>query len=322
MTRDAIIENVSRIINEALAAGSPPDEASLHQWRDQDPALVAQILEAYHNAAHPTDFYNVPMWRIDDRFEQAYELLRLTFPAHKLEARDVFVGWLGSLAAPPDDFVMIGRFWRVSGRQTYTPDGTLHHFVFDPLTSTESIASVIIGDYASLGNGTGFGAIGYLATRPALRGGRGHGSALSMAFETAVAAWANKHGERLRCIVLEAEYRARFYWAKQGYRYPRGSVYITPSLTFDPVTGEPTGSETVDELMLKFMDGSSPTDIARDELLVLVRTLYDTWYIPELADPTAAAKAAHYIREIVYRRFVDSVVSDPVELIWPPDAIS
>lgn len=321
MERESLIEGVSSLINDALAAGVEPDEGQLQQWRDHDPALVEQVMAAYQAAVRPDAFYHVPIWQVDDRFEQGFELLRRTFAPEVLDPRESYEAAFGDPGAPPDDFVMVGRFWRVSGRQSYTADGALCHFVYDPLTATESIASVIVGGYLSLGDGTGFGAISYLATRPALRRGQGHGTILTREIETAIRQCAVAHGEKLRCIVLEAEDRARFYWAKRGYRYPRDSVYYQPSLTFDPATGEPTGKTVMDYFMLKFVDGRATEWIARSELLMIAQTLVEDWYVPELDSDEANARARSHVIGTVFQRFVDSLATstDRIDLIWPPD---
>jgi ribosomal protein S18 acetylase RimI-like enzyme len=323
MERISLIEAVTTAINVALAAGAEPDESQL-QWRDQDAALVEQVLAAYRAAQQPQTFYNIPISQMDDRFEQAFELLRQTFAPEVLDPREAYAAMLGNPDEPPDDFVMIGRFWRVSGSQSYSPEGMLTHFGYDPLTSTEGIAGVVVGGYLSLEDGTGFGAISYLATRPALRRGQGHGTILTREAEQAIQRCAQGRNERLRCIVLEAEDRARFYWAKRGYRYPRDSVYYQPSLTFDPSTGEPTSKSVMDYLMLKFMDVRGRESIPRDELLTIVRALYEDWYIPEFASLEATAAARHHVIDTIYQHFVESLGAsvDRVDLIWPPDNIN
>jgi len=129
----------------------------------------------------------------------------------------------------------------------------LVQFEFDPLVTTESAASVICADYflhdsATLGRRVGIGAIGYLATRPALRGKGGHGSHLLSAFETILHKRAVETGEPLHAVVLESEDRAARFWSKMGFRTAPGSRYIQPPLSYNPQTGEPASraaSETL-----------------------------------------------------------------------------
>ncbi len=316
MERTEFIGAMCAAINKSLSTRAGLDVTDLQQHGPVD--LFESIMATYAAAIRPTDFYHVPIWKLDDRFEQAYELLRMTFAPEVLDPREMYVNWLAGLNEPPDESVMIGRFWRVSGRQTYDAEGVLTHFKFDPLTSTESIVGVVIGDFTQLNATVGFGAIGYLATRPALRG-QGHGQALTHAFDEAVAGIAQQQGLQLVGNVLEAEDRARQFWAKQGYRYPRDSQYVQPSLNFDPVTGQPLDEPVPEMLMLKFVDERA--SVPRDELIAIVRRLYENWYMPELAAETAMPRANQHVFDTCLQGFIDSVAasSEQIDLIWPPE---
>ncbi|MAS38255.1 MAG: hypothetical protein CL610_29935 [Anaerolineaceae bacterium] len=326
MHRQHLIDTISQAVNTALQANQPFDEATVAPLREQDSALYDQIMAAYHAAAHPTTFYQVPIWQPDDRFEQAYALLEHTFTPDVLDPRRNFVDYLRDLTGPPDDFVILGRFWRASGRHTYTPAGELAQFAFDPLVSTESIAAVIVGEYISLaaytGQPVGLGGISYLATRPALRRGQGHGTALTDALETAMRTCAAHNGETLSYMVLESESRARHYWAKKGYRYPRDSRYVQPPLAYDPQTGVPILNPAPETFMLKFMDAATPPAIDRDELLLLVRAIYENQYCPTLPTSAATERVRHYVLDTLFGQFAESIAGpgQQVDLIWPPAA--
>lgn len=323
MERQTLIDKVSQTINAALHDGELFDERSSQHLREYDPELYDQIIETYHTAVEPGEFYHVPIWQLGDHFEQSYELMRITFTPDVLDPRSAYVENMRDRAEPPKNSVMVGRFWRVSGRQTYTPEGQLSHFEFDPMTSTESIAAVIMGGYISLKERAdrpiGMGAISYLATRPALRQGRGHGTALSEALEAAMHRCAERNGEKLQYIVLESEARARPFWAKKGYRYPRNSRYIQPPLEYDPRTGEPIRNPAPEAFMVKFMDGTQPECIDREELVMLVRTIYERWYSPTLNSPEATERVRRYVFDELLVQFEESVAGsgENVDLIWP-----
>ncbi len=312
MDRDAIIQAANAEFNRALADGAEPDEGVLAMLMAADADLMNQMQTAFKAAQQPNAFFDESIWCIDERFEMGYELMRLTFEPDVLDPRSAYVEWLGGRTEPIPDCVMIGRYWRVSGRHRYAQDGQLVHFEFDPLVSTESVASVIAASYFShdspvLGQQVGVGAISYLATRPALRGKGGHGRHLLEAFEAALHQLAARQNEPLRAIVLESEGRAMGFWSKMGFRCAEGSHYIQPPLSFDPRTGEPISNTAPETFMVKFMDGSSPDCIRRDELLELVHLTYERWYSPNLDTETATARARALVFDELFGVFRDSL---------------
>lgn len=323
MNRDDIIQQANERINLALSIEQTPDLSDLEAY---DADLVAQIMDAYHAAIDPTQFEHELIWQLTPRFEQAFELMRITFDRDVLDPRAGYAQWFSHITEPPSDSAMIGRFWRASGRHTYSPDGALQHFDFDPLVATESVACVVTGNYFSLqeatGQAVGIGAIGYLATRSAMRRGRGHGTQLTAALETFLQARASELGETLRAIILESLPAAQPFWAKMGYRWPENSRYIQPPLNFDPQTGEAT-SDTADEyFMLKFMDGTPTEQISYDEMVNLVRVTYEHWYHPQLDTPQATERANQYIMGELLNTFAESIKTpdNVVRLVLPPAA--
>lgn len=312
MDREALIQAGNEIFNRALAAGEEPSAAALAELATHDAELVEQMRATFDAARQPTGFFDELVWRLDERFEMCYELMRITFDRDVLDPRSSYVEGLKDRTEPSPHFIMIGRFWRVSGRHRYTPEGALAHFEFDPMVTTESVVSVVCGDAIShysetLGRQVSVGAIGYMATRPALRGKGGHGSHLLAAFENRLRQQAEQSGEPLHAVVLESEDRAARFWSKMGFRAGAGSRYTQPPLSFDPQTGEPLTQPAPETFMIKFLDGTPADQINRDALVDWVRVIYQRWYSPVLDNDAATLRARALVFDEMLGRFRDSL---------------
>jgi hypothetical protein len=311
MDREALIQTGNAVFNLALAANASEVALPADLWA-ADADLAEQMESAFKAARQPETFIDEAVWRLDERFEMCYELMRITFDADVLDPRSFYVDWLKDRTEPPPDLIMIGRFWRALGRHRYSPDGKLVHFEFDPFVTTESVASVVLGNYFShnsavLGRRVGIGGLGYLATRPEMRGKGGHGRHLTAVFETALHKVAAERGEPLRGVLLESEDRARGFWSKMGFRAAEGSRYIQPPLSFDPDTGAPITNLASETFMIKYLDGVSPDVVQRDELLEWLHLAYEHWYSPELNNAAATARARALVFDELYGIFRDSL---------------
>lgn len=340
--RERIVEQFCARVNALLLNGQDAANTILGQAAPaasgDEQALLDDLRIACRQALHPTDFILRHIRQADAAFEQCYELMRLTFPPAELNPRAGYVRRFATQANVPAPqarvpFVMIGRFWRVSGLQRYDSAGRLVHFGFDPLMATEQIASVIAGNYMTLppqgpepdpDPGAGIGAIGHLATREHLRRTGGHGGTLVAAFEREMETLAAARGETTRLLVLEAEPDAMAFWARQGYRWPVGSRYAQPPLDFDPATGQRLYDEVPELLMIKNPHDPAATSVDAQLLRHAVRTLYEHWCLARVREfaPAAAARAEGDVWNI-FAAFEASLPADTasVPLGDPPTSI-
>lgn len=338
--RERIVEQFCERVNAVPRNGQDAASAILGQaWpvaSEDERALLDELRTTYRQALHPTDFILRHIRQANEAFEQCYELMRLTFQPAELNPRAGYVRRFATQAGVPAaqarvPFVMIGRFWRVSGLQRYDSAGRLVHFSFDPLLVTEQIASVIAGNYMTLSPqgpesdpGAGIGAIGHLATREHLRRTGGHGGTLVAAFEREIEALAAARGETTRLLVLEAEPDAMAFWARQGYRWPIGSRYAQPPLDFDPATGQRLYDEVPELLMVKNPHDPAATSVDAQLLRHAVHTLYEHWCLARVRAfaPAAAARAEHDVWNI-FAAFEASLPADTasVPLGDPPASI-
>jgi hypothetical protein len=331
-----LIERFCEIVNKGLAQGKECDKEAYEQLltmlsENDQCSLLDQLAQNYCLAQEPTNFSNLRIGKPDERFEQCYELLHMTFDEDVLDPKSTFAANLALYEKEqhPTPPIIVGRFWQVSGPQQYDPTGQLKSFGFDPLTITNSVAGVISGNYMSmvpaLRQNASMGAIGHLATRRHLRRGGGHGTALLQAFEQEVSALAAARGETLQVILLEAETDSWQFWAKRGYRWPAGSRYCQPPLEFDPVTGERFHDEVPELLMVKLCQDPLATHIDTKLLLDAVHTMYQNWCVPETTLATftaeAAQRATDYVFGKVFAEFEASLPpnGEPVALVKPPD---
>nr|MCU0481921.1 hypothetical protein [Anaerolineae bacterium] len=180
------------LINQYLPA-FPPDDV----LNKGNPAQVDLFRQAYD----PQTFYHQVVTAADEKLWQSYELLRNTFSRDVLVPKSDYVGWYKHRDPNESHLgVLMGRYWRVGGLQQYDKMGQLQKFSIDPLTATDSIAAVSNGSCISLEDvgypGLCIGAIGYLATRPALRKKK-HGILLYQAVEAEIQRMATEHGWQL-----------------------------------------------------------------------------------------------------------------------------
>lgn len=285
--------------------------------------LLDALRAAYAEAERPTVFYQQPLTRFDERFEQVYELMRQTFTYDVLEDQRVYREAFQEQAAGAHDHIAWGRFFRVPGTQQYTPAGQLEHFHFDRLSVTEGVVGMIQGNCIPLYATDMLAGLGYLAVRAGFQRRSGHGQALLQAFEQQALDCARGAGRRLRLIVLESEDSASSYWYKRGYRWPDGSRYTQPSLQRDPVTGAALTPPARKHYMLKYLD--DPEAEVLDCTLVVdsLRALYEGWYAP---GGSMSAAAAQQVRAEVFGELAADferslrVKNGRVALLPPPAA--
>lgn len=332
MNRTELIQRFCAMVNNGLAQGEENGKVAYEQLMAKvstlnEKSLLEQLYHNYYRALEPDTFYNIPITEPDERFEQCYELLRLTFNEDELGPREVYLKGFRLLKKAPDAPlpVRIGRFWQALGPQQYHASGQLQSFGFDPLVLTESVMSEINGTYMSMEGSQrtheSLAAIGHIATRSHFRRGHGHGTAVLKAFEQEVEMFARERGDKLQLIVLESQADARGFWSKRGYRWPVGSYYVQPPLAFDPITGEPLYDEVPEYLMVKIWNEPEATQIDSQLLTDAVHTMYQNWYLRGTAtyEPEAAKRAIDYVFGKDFAAFVASLPpgGEPVPLQEP-----
>ncbi len=335
MNRTELIHQFCDIVNHGLSQGHDFGKVAYEQLITaisdrSDKSLLDQLYQSYCLALEPHNFFNVRVQEPNERFEQCYELIRISFDEAERDPRENFLegGVRLKNEHQPSSSIMIGRFWHALGLQQYDPSGQLKEFAFNPLVVTDSIMSVISGTYMSLQGShrehEGIGAIGHIATRTHFRRGKGHGTVLVEAFEREVETTATARGDKLRLILLEAEPASKGFWVKQGYRWAAGTRYSQPPLEFDPVTGERFHDEVPEYLMVKVWNEPAPTHIDAQLLADAVHTMYQNWCLAKIATytPEAARHAAAYVFGKVFVEFVDSLPpgGEPVPLQDPPSS--
>jgi ribosomal protein S18 acetylase RimI-like enzyme len=319
MNREQLIETFSRHANQVIEAGGDLDASLLAKWRQSDAGLVDQMVEVFSEARNPQTIETARITQADTRFEQAYELLRTVFSPDVLASRESHKAAF-DYTEYQDFSVHFGRYWRVSGNHTYDTAGTLTHFRFDPLCATECIAAYGDAGYLPLEDGRAIVAISYLVTRPAVRKGRGHGSALTRLIEETVQKIAQERGDRLEMILLESEPDARPFWYRMGYRYPQNADYWQPPIGFDTTTGEAKSNAVPEMLMVKDLLYPNATTVDRQRLLDMVRHLYTVWYDTTCENEAATKRVRDYLYKELFQRLVDSLPEDQpdVPLVEPP----
>jgi hypothetical protein len=330
MNPEALIEQFCAGVNSGLERSedcSPQVYDQLKAEVGEDEELVELLDDLrgqFRGAFEPTEFTNRRILKPGLDFDRCYALLRQSLGVDVVDPKEAFAGALSRDPFAPDDpaYALVARFWKTPGLQQYSKDGQLVRFNHDPLTVMESIVAVCSGDYMNIKNrpGSGMGAVGQAAARQAKRGA-GHGWSVAAFFEEEMARLAAERGERLTLMILEAEPGARKFWARQGYRWPRGTQYMQPPLEYDE-TGEPAFPAVPELLMVKVMGQPEATHIDRELLVDALRTLYHNWYIIIARDlPEAARKR---VDELVFGKlftdFMNTLPTDgtKVELVQPP----
>lgn len=283
--------------------------------------LLDDLRDMYDAASRPGVFYQQPLTVFDERIEQVYELLRLTFDHDVLESREVYRRGFRDQSAGEHGGIVWGRFFRVLGSHQYTPAGQLERFGFDRLTVTEGIVGTIMGSCIPMNDRDMVAGLGYLAVREGFQRLYGHGSLLLQAFEQQALDLASRQGRRLLLIMLESENGAAPYWFKRGYRWPNGSRYSQPALHRDPSTGAALTPPAPKRFMVKCPDDPEAASIDPALLLVGLRALYDEWYIPDDdAPPKASQRIRAEVFDNLFAEFEQSLMVENrrVALLYPP----
>ena len=345
-TYDETVERFSLAMNARLERGRQEQEQAqgvaiadaarteVVRWGG-DAALVERLAENARQAIQPGEFYAARALRPDLVFEQCDALLRESFEPDVLDPKERMVLMLERLRDPGNTFpfVLMGRFWRVSGPQHYDTAGGLTHFDFDPLAATEGIAASVSGHYMTMQPvgrpGESIGALGNIVTRERFRRGQGHGTALTDAFEREMVRIAAARGETLRLYILESEEDSQGFWYKRGYRWPQGTRYAQPPLEFDPQSGERLHDEVPETLMVKMAGARDATSVDAELLTAAVRVMYLNWCLAATVGtfgerpfpPAAAKRAEEYVLGKVLGEFRASLPADgrPIALVKPPN---
>ncbi len=320
MNSTSLTQRFCDSVNDGLSKGEDRGKAAYEQLiattdEPDEKSLLDQLYQNYCQALQPRSFFNLKITQADERFEQVYELLRVTFDEAELDPKKVYLQAFESLMKEHATSlpVMVGRFWHALGTQQYDISGQLQKFAFNPLVVTDSIVGVSSGTYMSMEltqrMHESFGAIGHLVTRSHFRRGQGHGTSVLDAFEQAVEMIATERGDKLQLILLEAQADSRGFWAREGYRWPAGSRYAQPPLEFDPITGERFHDEVPEFLMVKIWNDPGATHIDSQLLTDAVRIMYQNWCLEQIATytPEAAKRASDYVFGKVFAEFVASL---------------
>lgn len=322
MDAQQMIEHFTAKVNAGLAQGQDWSAQAYAELQGAgDRALLDLLMQTFQAALNPGEFTIISIEEANADLDQTYDLLSSTFDDTVLGPKSGYVAGIQARKQQPrpHSSVLLARFWEVLGLHEYDRDGNLRAFGFDRLASTRQIASVIGGSYFTVPNrpGEGFAGIGHLATIPGRRKG-GHARAITEDFEARVREIAAVQGEWVQAFVLESESRARPYWYRMGYRWPRNSVYFQPPMDFDMETGEALLPAVPECLMLKVAEGNSDS-IDRTLLLDIVRALYDRWYLPRSAGPAAKEAISTYLFDKLLGDFAASLPDgDVIPMDEPP----
>ena len=323
MNHEEIIQTFCQLVNEGLERNQNSVLETVEYLKPQvsteDYFLLEELRDNFLEAYVPTHFINERITQSDAKFHQCYHLMTVVLDADVVDPIENFEAILAaSDSLETLTLVILGRFWIVSGLQTYDEEGHLKRFGYSPLTSSRHIAGVISGDYIALDDATCMGAVGQAATRNAMRG-KGHANALIEAFEQEIYAMAAQRNQHPSLMILESEPTAREFWAKRGYRYPDGAKYVQPPLDYDEHTGEPKMQAVEEMLMVKLLSNTESNTIDKEVLKKAVYTLYDYWYSPAGLNGQVTEKIRHYLFDDLYASFVASLPqnSDPIPLVRP-----
>lgn len=322
MSDTNLIERFCDAVNHGLSQGqnlaSQTLETLQQEAKTQDELeLLENMYQNFCAAMNPATFFNATARVLGERFEQCYELLRITFEEDERDSRKRLIGMLEMAQdeRTPAPLVLMSRLWCVSGSHIYDQSGQLRRFYYDPLAISENIVGAISGNYMPIESlhaekkGTSIGAIGNQATRVYFRGKGGHGTNLAQAFEKQIAAMASSRGDKLQLMALEAQKDSVGFWLKNGYRWAEGTRYAQPPLDFDPVTGERNFDEVPEILMVKLIDNPDATAIDAQLLADTVYTMYQNWCLAKTVNypPAARKRAVDYVIGKVYSEFLQSL---------------
>jgi hypothetical protein len=175
----------------------------------------------------------------------------------------------------------------------------------------EWLAGFISSDLMRIGESNDLQlAIGNIATSPKLLelGFRGVGSTLWHAAINSAREVANHEGMRLGYSTSEAEPASLKFWAKLGYRWPKGVKYFQPPLEFDE-RGNPEHEEVPETLLVHPLD-SSKLMIDVSELREMIQAIYWNWGVrPSIRrlDDAALSRAKEYVLEHVLSKTMKSL---------------
>jgi hypothetical protein len=326
--KQALIQNFCTQVNEALAQKQDLSTEIYKALKmtivdDSLLSMLDSLKRDFDAANYPNQFVNLRITTPNIQLNQCYELLSAALGEDILDPKETYMRLLLTDRSPgePLDYLMVGRFWSVSGLQQYSPDGTLTKYHFDPLTVTKSVAAVVTGDYISLEKhkGLGIGGLGQAASRSGMRG-QGHGKFAVEAFEAEMIHIAAAHEQQLCMMILEAEMTSRRFWAGRGYRYPIGTRYMQPPIDYDRVSGRPLFPAVPEMLMVKPLGSSMGSSIDRELLIDAVHSLYNKWYLFDYIPHKARPEAEAYVFGTLFKNFLDSLPlgDGPVPLVLPP----
>jgi hypothetical protein len=322
MSGTDLIKRFCDVVNDGLSRGEDQTSQALKDLQQQvqtqdELVLLENIYQNFCAAINPTNFFNAAVRVLDERFEQCYELLRITFEEDERDSRKRLIGMLemAQVESTPAPLVLMGRFWRVSGSHIYDQSGQLRRFYYDPLAVSENIVGAISGNYMPIQSlhtektGTSIGAIGNMATRVYFRGKQGHGTNLAQAFEKQIETMASSRGDKLQLMALEAQKDSVGFWLKNGYRWAEGTRYAQPPLDFDPVTGERNFDEVPEFLMVKLIDNPGASYVDAQLLADSVYTMYQNWCLAKTVNypPVARKRAVDYVIGKVFSEFLQSL---------------
>jgi GNAT superfamily N-acetyltransferase len=235
-----------------------------------------------------------------DRFAECYALLQETFHAAELNSASEMLANLTANGdcGQPDRSFMLARF-------SQEPDpGTL--------------IALISGFYLPLNDpehaGHGIGFIEYLVTRPEFRR-QGHASHLLRSLECALQECALSRGERLTLVLGEVEPWMVPFKVKRGYRWPRGSRYCQPPITYDLRTGRPLSPPLPKLLMVKWWNDPLEAGL----LLSALEVIFRSRYVPKNASPPVVRQILAGIMENIYTPFARSLCLDGKRVIMNED---
>lgn len=162
-----------------------------------------------------------------------------------------------------------------------------------------------------------FLAIGNIATSPYLKaqGVRGVGTQLLNAAIAQAKLACEQDGRQFVGCLSEAEPASLGFWQRSGFRWPQGCHYLQPPLEFEN-DGTPKHTEVPETLLIAPSDSNSNA-IAADQLIAMLRTLFENWCLrgwrSELS-PTAMANAENYVMGHVLQRIVQRMPQDQLVL--------
>jgi hypothetical protein len=242
---------------------------------------------------------------VGELLDASHKLLKSVFDTAVIDGKDVYIDAINDDSGTFRDFppIFLASVFHQKGN--------------------DFVAGFISADIMLLGGSTKTQlAIGNIATAPRLRElqFRGVGSKLWHAAFLAAEEEVQRANKRLDFSSSEAESASLPFWAKLGYRWPKGIKYFQPPLEFDD-RGDPVYEEVAETLLIHPLKGASDSIDAGD-LRELIKSIYWNWGIrPSLRklNPEALAAATKYVMELTFARTMASIpVRGSIPLIEVP----